>query len=1340
MGRNFSLSVYPRWVRLVSGFIIGVMLAILCSQVQIEMAIAQNQRNRDRTIPSSSGNVCAVLPSPLNSEEKEYARAAWQYFAKNYQPATGFVNATGGYPSATLWDIGNYLVALNTARWLDLISQKEFDEKFNKFLGSLGSLKLFDGALPNKVYNTANSAMVDYGNNPTPRGIGWSALDIGRILAAFHIIRTCHPKYGDWMKGILGNWQLAQSLQNDQLYGATIAPDGKTMLVQEGRLGYEEYAVRGYELWGFKADKAKSSQPFKFVDIYGIQIPVDLRDFQSTNANNYVVSESYILDGIEFGWDSELADYAGRVLEVQRRRYSNTGQLTAVTEDNLDAPPYFIYNTVYSNGVNFAAITDENKPIPQFRSISTKAAFGWHYLYPTNAYAKKIFDAVKGLRSPKDDGFYAGLYEASKIPNKSLTGNTNGLILEILYYKARGNRPIIDRSDLKATPVSIGSETGNDATVPSVPEPIAPVPAESTPCPKLSQPLSISERRYAMAAWQYFRTNSQATGLINDRSDFKGVTLWGLGDYLAALRSAKVLDIISQKEFDQYVRQLLGTVNQLPLVGGELPNRAYDPWSLQPVDYGGNPTDGTGWSAADMGRFLSALYGLKSCYPEYTDAVDRTLLDWSYLRVVRDRALVSGTVTKDNAGRNLARALPETRLGYSEYAARAFQLWGFDVDRSVVGTQYTKANIEGLEVPVQRNDAPKSKEPIYTVSEPFLLYGLEFGFDPQMRALAEPIFKAQAERYRRTKLFTAANTAAINTPPFVLHSTIVGNGQGWANVDGEGKSVKSDRLVSTGVAFAMYALFPDDPYTRELWQSVTDLYNPQLGFYEGFYESSGDRENNQTANTNSLILQAMLYRATNRQPLLRPTSNNSPWWQAIASDDLSRGLPTSKIPTAKLVTDGTNTFWASLNTEVASIPKPPAQLPEKAPDIPAVVKQPDPVPVVVKPIEPPLKAQPIALSESDAIAARQAWKYFENNSNPQTGLVNAVNGYAWTTLWDQGSALLGLHAAQQLGIISPEIFQQRLDRLLNTLEKLTLPKHGLPNKAYSTVSAAMYQLDNTPDPDGISGWSALDTARFLGAMHVIRVHHPAYRDRINNIVKRWQLLKLVKDGLLYGGHPDSSDRLQYLQEGRLGYEQYAASYLKLWDLEVKNALDNPPIKTVLVDGINLDTDLRELKNSGASNHLTNDPYVLWGLEIGWNEMGKRQAETLYQLQKQRYERTKIVTCINEDSINRPPYFLYYSVYVNGNSWQAIDSRGNPHPELKFVSTKAAFGWSVLKTDDYAIKLRETVISLADKDRGYLSGKFEDSNLGVNNVMDVNTNAIVLESILFKARGSVPLII
>ena len=935
--------------RLIALFLAGAVSQPVLNVSLLEPSLAQT--------PPAASSACAEISAPLTAEEQVYAKAAWQYFVNNYQQNTGFTNSTGGYPSGTLWDIGNYLMALNSARWLNLIDQPEFDARLNKFLTTLSGLKLFEDALPNKVYNAATGQMVDYGNNPLEKGIGWSALDVGRILAAFHVIRTCHPQYADWMKGIIDKWQVARSLKDGQLYGATVLPDNKTLLVQEGRLGYEEYAARGYELWGFKAPKAVSFEPFKFVEINGVQIPVDTRDYKSTNANNYVVSESYILDGIEFGFQGEIADYAARVLEVQKRRFEQTGQLTAVTEDNLDQAPYFIYNTVFANGVAWAPITEKNEPIPQFRSISTKAAFGWRYLYPDNAYAKQIFDAVKDLRSPDGGGFYAGLYEESKQPNKSLTGNTNGLILEILYYKARGNRPLIGSSGVtvstgqpgggsaeaaSSTPpasssekpptpaptnASAGQPSGGSvststppASTPAVSGPpavaVAPIPPVGTfSTPKLTRPLTVTERRYAEAAWGYFKANYQpSTGLVSDRRDMKAATLWGLGDYLAALQAARSLDIISPQEFDQRTRHLLGALAKLPLFAGELPQRGYDIRTLQPIDYGGNPvSEGNGFSGLDLGRLLATLYNLKSYYPEYTKAIDDIVLDWSYLRVVRDGMLSSATVEKDDQGRLLTRVNPETRLGYEEYAARGFQLWGFDVERAAVGGEYQTASVDGMAVPIQRQRPNlKTDENQYTVSNPFLLYSLEFGLDPQMRSLVEPMFRAEAERYRRTGKFSASATTLIDQKPYIVHNTIIGSGKAWATLGNDGQSVPDARVVSTATAFAYYALFPDNEYARELWQATIDLYNPSRGYYEGFYEKTGKTATGLTGGTNSLILQALLYQASDRKPSIRPiTSANSPWWQAVSKGNSGRGLPTTATQKLRLTSDSTGTYWIS---------------------------------------------------------------------------------------------------------------------------------------------------------------------------------------------------------------------------------------------------------------------------------------------------------------------------------------------------------------------------------------------------------------------------------------------
>jgi hypothetical protein len=447
---------------------------------------------------------------------------------------------------------------------------------------------------------------------------------------------------------------------------------------------------------------------------------------------------------------------------------------------------------------------------------------------------------------------------------------------------------------------------------------VKPIPSLGVPQPAkpLPKPLTVVQRRYAQAAWNYFSANSQpTTGLVSDRSDVKGSTLWGLGDYLTALNAAWAMDIISPKEFDQRIRQLLAALAQIPLYAGELPSRGYDPRTLQPVDYGGNPApEGTGWSSLDVGRLLAALYNLKTDHPEYTEVVDQIALDWSYLRVVREGILSSANVTKDKSGRLVPRINPETRLGYEEYAARGFQLWGFNVDKSAVGGEYKTTSVEGVEVPIERlRKDTKSKVNQYTVSNPFLLYALEFGLDPKMRSLFTAVYQAQAQRYRNTETLTASATTLIERQPYTVHSSIIGQNQPWVALDDDGKLLPEGRLVSSAVAFAYYALLPKDSYTQELIRATTDLYNPLLGFYEGFYEKTGKTALGSTSSTNSMILQSLLYTATKQQPLLRPnTDMKSPWWQAVADGNSGRGLPNTSTPKTKFVTNGTEHYWITV--------------------------------------------------------------------------------------------------------------------------------------------------------------------------------------------------------------------------------------------------------------------------------------------------------------------------------------------------------------------------------------------------------------------------------------------
>ncbi len=372
----------------------------------------------------------------LTPEEYEWARIAWKYFQNNTIETTGLANSVNGFKSSTLWDSSSYLMAVIAAHRLNLIDKNEFNMRVSKFLSSMEKLPLFENKLPNKVYNTETLQMVDYTNKVTKEGIGWSAIDIGRLMVPLNILVWNYPQFTQQIKKITNKWDLNAVIKNGDMYGALLE-DGQTQYLQEGRLGYEEYAAKSFQLVGLDVTSAIDYTAWlEFRKIDGINIPVDSRSPEKFTAHNYVVSEPYILDGIEYGWDQLSKEFSGRVYSVQKAHYEKTGKLTAVSEDNIDQAPYFVYNTVFTDGKEWNAITEDGTDASEFKTLSTKAAFGWHMLYETN-YTKKLMEVASKLYDP-NLGWYSGLYEKTGKPNKAITANTNGIILETLAYKKTG--------------------------------------------------------------------------------------------------------------------------------------------------------------------------------------------------------------------------------------------------------------------------------------------------------------------------------------------------------------------------------------------------------------------------------------------------------------------------------------------------------------------------------------------------------------------------------------------------------------------------------------------------------------------------------------------------------------------------------------------------------------------------------------------------------------------------------------------------------------------------------------------------------------------------------------
>ncbi|WP_300670133.1 DUF3131 domain-containing protein [Desulfoluna sp.] len=455
-------------------FLLGL-IAAFGTVIVLEQTDFQATLER-RPLPGveETATLSITKPAPLSGTEKGWARIAWTYFENNRQPETGLVNSVDGYPASTMWDTASYLMALISAHRLGLISRDRFDTDTATLLATLKRLPLFENKLPNKSYNTLTGAMVNYQNQPTPEGIGWSAIDIGRLLTPMTYLVWNHPEHTPAIREVLATWDFGAILQQGRLYGAARDETNQTLLLQEGRIGYEEYAAKSFTLMGLDVSQALDYRDYlAFVTVYGVEVPYDSRSPEIYHAHNYVVSEPYILDALEYGWDETSREFAFRVYKAQQARFEATGTLTAVSEDNIDVAPWFVYNTVFTDGKIWNCITEEGEDASDFKSLSTKAAFGWDSIYNT-AYTQRLVQAIQGLHDPQK-GWYSGRYEKTGAPNTAITCNTNAIILESLCHRAFGK--LLNMDDFTQT--SVPMEPSANRTPPS-PEG-SPLPGHTVP-------------------------------------------------------------------------------------------------------------------------------------------------------------------------------------------------------------------------------------------------------------------------------------------------------------------------------------------------------------------------------------------------------------------------------------------------------------------------------------------------------------------------------------------------------------------------------------------------------------------------------------------------------------------------------------------------------------------------------------------------------------------------------------------------------------------------------------------------------------------------------------------
>lgn len=365
------------------------------------------------------------------------ARLAWRYFERNTHPATGLVSSVEGYPSTTAWDLGSSILAALAAHELGLLGTAELDARLSTLLRTLEHLPLFAGELPNKAYHAETAAMTDYSNRPAPDGIGFSAVDLARLVSALVLAGDLRPPRRDAIERGLARWNTCRLASGGELHGVHRDGEGKLRLLQEGRLGYEQYAARSLALMGLDTSRARSYRRFLAEQtVLGVPVPRDARDRRRYGAVDAVVTEPWALAALELGLDDDARPLAARVFEVQKRRWESSGIVTALSEDHRDRSPWFVYDAIVADGAAWRTVDSEGNEVRGLRSLSTKAAFALAALHPDDAYASFLRRAAEGARDP-ERGWLAGVYEGGG-PNRALSANTNAVVLEAILYRRRG--------------------------------------------------------------------------------------------------------------------------------------------------------------------------------------------------------------------------------------------------------------------------------------------------------------------------------------------------------------------------------------------------------------------------------------------------------------------------------------------------------------------------------------------------------------------------------------------------------------------------------------------------------------------------------------------------------------------------------------------------------------------------------------------------------------------------------------------------------------------------------------------------------------------------------------
>lgn len=365
-----------------------------------------------------------------------------------------------------------------------------------------------------------------------------------------------------------------------------------------------------------------------------------------------------------------------------------------------------------------------------------------------------------------------------------------------------------------------------------------------------------------------------------------------------------------------------------------------------------------------------------------------------------------------------------------------------------------------------------------------------------------------------------------------------------------------------------------------------------------------------------------------------------------------------------------------------------------------------------------LNVAPVAPGEAEIAYAKAAWAWFTHHS-AANGFGPASDADPSLSPWEMGSTLFAIVAAARLRLIGAKAANRQLATCVDSLALLDIGPKAVPAPSYHHTT-----LKPLPAGGAASGWSAGAVMRLVAGFIAVATHFPGLSEQLAAILNRWRLDQLLQDGHFCSTSPVTGEVQADLF---LGAEQYAARTACLVKLPAIGACDPRPVFRHLDwHGLPLPGDRRR------GGFTSPEPFLLDALEYGWQPEMLEIAVQIAVAEKARYMQSGRLTALGDDPLDRSPGFARVGISAGKAAFVTRSRDGRTPAGPPCLSTKAAFAWWALLPTPYSRKRLDAVEPLATK-IGWLAGLHEGS-LKANHVLSLNTNAMILEALHYRAFG------